>query len=542
MFLRGKVCRGLLVVLLFNVMIFYATLRQAQDERGRKKKKSQYKKIIDEYKKIKLEDVCLENKNIKKDEFLFGVTTSSYQVEGPGGATDKKYNQWLDAVGQTVEMEVDGKKEHKVIQDPLNACEHWERYKEDIALIKNLGCNTYRFSISWGKLMPKENTYSKEVLDHYEDVCKELQKNNIKPIITLYHYAHPIWFEKKGAFEKEENIKDFVDYGIKVFERLNKYNPIWFTINTFNGVSLHSYYVGTKPPFKKDMGLALKVLKHVLDAHVAFYRKAKAQKDKKTKKSIDSMIGIYKIVFPIEKYRSWQLWDNVGISFASKINGEAIYDFFTKGELKISLGIPALYIKDSIFYENKEAIGALDCVGLNYYSGAYMSNFKVLSRKKNIPTKSKLLTIYPEGFYTALHEVNDCLAKPLNVPIYVTENGVATDNSEHRDVFYRSHLQMLSEAMKEGVDVRSYIVWSLMDNFNWTEGYGLNFGLYAVDKKTQKRTLKEGTQFLVDVIKKHNEKEIKPEIGVVDKKSQDTGVTVPQILCCDTTLSKTIIP
>jgi len=500
MALQNKICRGLFFILLCNFGIFYA--------KKAKKTVSKHQSTIDEYKKIQGKDICLENKNIKKDQFLFGVATSSYQVEGPLGATEKNYTQWLDIVGKKVEVEIDNKKETKIIPDPLRACEHWERYKEDIQLIKNLGCNTYRFSISWSKVEPKEGKFNDKALNHYEDVCKELQKNNIRPIITLYHYAHPVWFEKKGAFEKEDNVACFVNYGIKVFEKLNKYNPIWFTINTFTGASFHSYYMGTKPPFKSDMGLALTVLKNVLEAHVAFYRKAKDQKNPSTKKPIESTIGIYKAIFPVEKYRSWQFWDNIGVSFVDKLNNKSIYDFFKKGKLNITLGIPALYIKNSIAHENKKAIGALDCVGLNYYSGGYMSNFKILPRKKKIPTQSSLLTIYPEGFYTSLLQIHECLAKPLSIPMYVTENGIATENSEHRDVFFRSHLQMLSKAMKEGVDVRGYVVWSLMDNFDWLEGYNLNYGLYAVDRKTQERTLKAGTEFFVDVIKKHNAKDV----------------------------------
>jgi len=320
----------------------------------------------------------------------------------------------------------------------------------------------------------------------------------------LYHYTHPIWFEKKGAFEKEENISHFVDYAIKVFERLNKYNPMWATINTFTGASLQSYYMGTKPPFKKDMGLALEVLKNILEAHVRFYRTAKNLKNPVTKKPIISTIGIYKSMFVVEKYRSWQFWDNIGISFVEKLNNESIYDFFTTGKLNISLGIPALFIKNSISHENKDAIGAADWVGCNYYSGGLMSNFGIKSHKENIPTQSSLLSIYPEGFYTALHSINDGLAKPLSIPIYVTENGIPTNNEEHRDVFYRSHLQIVSKVIQEGMDIRGYVVWTLMDNFDWLEGYNFNFGLYAVDRKTQKRTLKDGATFYVDVIKHHN--------------------------------------
>lgn len=494
---------------------------------------AKYQKFVDEYKKIKIEDIILENKNIKNSDFLFGLGTSSYQVEGDDGASEEVYCQWKAVIGKKVEIEVGDKKEYKVISDPGVACEHWKRYKEDIKLVKNFGCNAYRFSISWGKVAPKPGEFNKKAIDHYEDVCKELKKQGIRPIITLYHYAHPMWFENKGAFEKEENIKYFVDYCMMMFERLNKYNPIWFTINTFTGTSLHAYYMGTKPPFKKDMGLALKVLKNLLQAHVEFYRKAK-----KCEKESASTIGIYKIIFPIDKYRSWQIWDSVGVSFVDKINNSSIYDFFTKGILDINIGIPVLGMKNSIKYKNKEAIGAADCVGLNYYTGAYMSNFKVVPRADGIPTQSSLATVYPDGFYDALKQVDSRLAKKLKIPIYVTENGIATNNSHYRDVYYRSHFNALSKAMKEGVDVRGYMVWALMDSFDWMEGYDFEYGVYSVDRKTQERTLKPGTEFLFDVIKSHNKVENK---DLVSKKAGSikeplSGESICNKVCCDTKL------
>lgn len=466
-----------------------------------------YAELIKEYKKIKKSDITFENKRLKKGEFLLGMGTSSYQVEGSDGAETEQYCQWQMFNGKAVEMEVDNRKEMKVIQDPGSACEHWKRYKEDIKLLKNSGCNAYRFSVSWGKIVPKEGVFSEKALAHYEDVCKELKRNGIRPVITLYHYAYPVWFENIGAFTKEENVKHFVDFGLKVFERLNKYDPIWFPINCFEGC-LHAYYMGTKAPFKKDMNLALKVLKNVLNAYVDFYRKAK-EKAKSLKQ--ESQIGIYKIVFPMDKYRSWQVWDGIGVSYVEKLNNDCIYDFFTKGVLDVSVGISVIGVKGSVHCKNPQAVGAFDCLGLNYYTGAYISNFKVLPRV-GIPTQSSLATIYPEGFAVAIDQINKKLAQKFNVPIYVTENGIPTGNDDYRDVFYRTHLKELSKALNNGVDIRGYIVWAFLDSFDWLEAYDFTYGVYAVDRKTQKRTLKKGSEFLVDVFKSYT------GYGLKDKK------------------------
>jgi Beta-glucosidase/6-phospho-beta-glucosidase/beta-galactosidase len=204
-----------------------------------------------------------------------------------------------------------------------------------------------------------------------------------------------------------------------------------------------------------------------------------------------------------------------------------VYEFFTKGVLDICVGIPVLGVKNTIKYKNKQAIGAADCIGLNYYSGAYMSNFKVLPRADGIPTQSTLATVYPEGFYAALKQVDSKLAKKLGIPIYITENGIATGNAEYRDAFYRSHLNVLSKAMQEGVDVRGYIVWALMDCFDWMEGYDFEYGVYSVDRKTQERKLKPGTEFLTGVIDTHKNK------VPVSQKSSVKKVNYSAANCCD---------
>lgn len=494
--------------------------KKAPATKRAKAREEKYQVLIDEYKKIKPEEIKIDNKNMKAGEkFLWGAGTSSYQVEGHDGATEKMYCHWQTYIGKKITIDVDGKKEDKEITDPGVACQHWKRYKEDIKLLKDLGLNTYRFSLSWGKIMPKEGEFNEAALKHYEDVCKELKKNGIKPIITIMHYAYPVWFADKGAFEKEENVKYFVDFGLKVFERLNKYNPIWFTINTFIGSSMHPYYMGTKAPFKKDMGIALKVLKNLLQAHVEFYRKAK--EIAKTNKQ-KSKIGFYHIIFPIEKYSSWQFWDGIGVDFVEKINNKSVYKFFTDGVLDINIGISILGLKHSIKYINKDAIGAFDCVGLNYYTGAYMSNFNVLPRKECIPMQGTLATIYPEGFYRALTEIDREIAKKFGVPIYVTENGIPTNNPDHRDVYYRTHIRELSRAIKDGVDVRGYVIFALLDGFDWMEGYDFNYGLYAVDMVTQKRTLKKGTEFITQVINCNK----KDKINIIDSIKIDT---VPKI-------------
>ena len=441
-------------------------------------------------------EVLSFNNEKMQDNFLWGVATSAYQVEGDDGAKVVPYNQWQRC--EEKEIKIAGENCRPVPHISGKACEHWTRYKEDIQTLKKLGFNSFRISISWGKVEPQEGVFNQNALEHYENVCKEMAQNGIKPVVTLHHYTHPCWFEDKGGFEKEENIGHFVCFCEKIFERLKKYVHLWFTFNTFVGFAMAGYSQGLKPPFKKDMALAMEVLKNLLEAHVRVYDKFKGI-DKNTK------VGIYKNIFHLDSWNMFNPLDLLFSSLGNHISNNLIYNFFKTGVFNI--WIPK---KVSMHYENKNAIGALDFIGLNYYSGAFVRNFKIIPRPECIPTANARYTIYPEGFYRALLQVSDKLAKPIQkiknqtIPIYVTENGIAALQDSDRDIFYKRYLFALSKAMQEGVDVRGYITWSLMDNYEWASGYKIKYGICEVDFDTQERKLKNGTQFLIDVINTGN--------------------------------------
>jgi len=198
-------------------------------------------------------------------DFLWGTGTSAYQVEG-----DCTNNNWSELENQTKE---DGtpflpKKSGK-------ACDHWNRYKEDIQLMKNIGLDAYRFSIEWSKVEPEEGKFDEAALQHYADVCDELQRQGIEPVVGLHHYTDPIWFVQKGGFEKEENIENYVTFAQKVFEKLKDKARIWITFNSPDAYAIKGYMQAMMPPFKKDWQLMGLVFKNVLEAHVRTYQALK---------------------------------------------------------------------------------------------------------------------------------------------------------------------------------------------------------------------------------------------------------------------------
>jgi len=414
-----------------------------------------------------------------KQPFLWGAATSAQQVEGD--CTNNSWHVW--------EQSVDENGKNRVEQTAGIACDHWNRYKQDIQLLKQIGANSYRFSIEWSKIEPQEGKFDQEALQHYKDVCEELRRNNIRACINLHHYTDPIWFINKGGFEKKENVAHFVDFAKRMIEELNQENTMWFTFNSPDGYATKGWLIGTTYPGKKDMQLCGQVYAHMLEAHVHIYRDVKKTKP-------NTQLGILKNMLQCDPWNPYNPLDILACSMATKITDTGFFNFFTTGVFELQ--IPT---KANVTHKNKDAIGALDFIGINYYCHGYMKNFKITRDPKETPTDSDLYTIYPEGLYRAIKEVSKKIAEPLKIPMYITENGIATTDDNKREEFLQKYLYALSKAIKDGYDVRGYIHWSLMDNYEWGQ-YKHKYGIFNVDFSSPNltRTLKRGSQFYVDTI------------------------------------------
>ncbi len=358
--------------------------------------------------------------------------------------------------------------------------------------MKSFGLNAYRFSIDWGKIFPSATQINDKELDRYENFCKKLIANGIKPVITLYHYSEPQWFYHLGGFEKKENIEHFVRFSQIIFERLHKYVHLWLTFNAPEGIALQGWLTGSKPPVKKDMALAVHVLHNILEAHVQVY-----QRLKQLPGGDQSRIGILKNIMQLDKWNIANPLDHLACYMGNKLQNEPIYNFFTTGDFDVYIPFKVNYHATNEYIKNGGKTH--DFVGLNYYCHNYMNNFKTIREPNEnieIHTNNSKYTIYGEGLYRAINELSDRMAKPLNIPIYVTENGIGTDNDEHRTLQSQRYLYALARAIQDGHDVRGYIHWSLIDNYEWGQ-YSKHYGLYAVDRSTPAltRTLKEGAKY-----------------------------------------------
>lgn len=409
-------------------------------------------------------------------QFLWGTATSAHQVEG------NCTNNW--SIWENPQTIHDGSLSG-------NACDHWNLYQDDIRCMKKLGVNAYRFSIEWSKIEPEEGVFDSDALAHYQKVCAALIHANITPMITLHHFTHPVWFEKKGGFEKQENNAYFVRFCTVVFNALQDKVPFWCTINEPNTYAFQSYFTGMFAPGVKNIQRAVIVLKNMLDAHVQVYH---------TLKKIDShaQVGIAYNITQFKPYRRWDPLLRIVCALAEHCFNTLALQFLTNGEMVYT--IPCVF---NVSHTNKNAPTSLDFFGLNYYSYIKL-DWQLDAKNPLVPryTNNEIMTdlpypIFPEGFYDAIQKVS-C----LNVPIYITENGIADAVDDRRELFIKRYLYVLSHAIKNGYDIRGYFYWSLMDNFEWCEGFQPRFGLYQVDYRSQKRMLRPSAQTLIHIIER----------------------------------------
>lgn len=417
------------------------------------------------------------------DDFIWGTASAAHQVEGNN--ENSNFAWW--------EKQTDGNGVPRVKNGDRSivACDHYNRYPGDIRLMKALGTDAYRFSVSWSKIMPTETTVDTSVLDHYAAVCDSLIAHGIKPVITLHHFTHPIWFMEKGGFTEAANIDDFLAFAELVFARLSDKVAYWCTFNEPGVYVIAAYFNGNFPPGLNDPEKAAAAYKNMITAHVRLYDRLKA-----TPEGRAAVIGIVKNFQHFDPMNEFGLLDWTIARMIDASFNESFLEAFRSGRFKFAF--PTLVKVDELI---EGAAGKLDFIGLNYYSHNaidFSLNLDKALELKLYPGETPTdmdYTIYPEGIYRAVKR-----ASTLEVPIIVTENGIADSVDDRRALFIERYIYAVHRAMEEGADVRGYFYWSLMDNFEWDLGYGMRFGLYQVDFDTQERTLREGSKKFVEIV------------------------------------------
>ena len=447
-------------------------------------------------------------KHLNLNTLLLGAAGAAHQVES--GNVDTQWNlfeaQEQDENGNWIAPVVNGqpvKLDGNVVCPVGLGCDAQNHEDEDIALMKEFGLNSYRLSIAWEKIYPQPGVINQEEVARYRRFFKKLVDNNIRPVVTLYHYAEPQWFYELGGFEKTQNIKHFVEFCTTVYKEFHSEVYLWFTFNAPEGIALQGWLTGAKPPAKKDMKLAVQVLHNILEAHVAVYRAIKALPEIGSK----SQVGILKNILQLDPWNIFNPLDHLACMFGNRLQNESVYNFLTTGDYSVSIPGKVSYTATNDYIKNGGK--CLDFIGLNYYSHNYMKNFKTIAQPNHEiepATRNERYTVYGEGLYRAIQELSNRIAKPLQVPIYITENGVPTTNDEQgnalRTLHNQRYLYGMARAIQEGHDVRGYIHWALMDNYEWGS-YRKFYGLHHVDRSTPelKRTIKDGARYYQSIAK-----------------------------------------
>jgi beta-glucosidase len=393
--------------------------------------------------------------NFPKD-FLWGAATSSHQVEG---GTDNNWSEWEKSNAERLASEAENKwqswqkdkfPEMFLLENYISgrACDHYNRYEEDFDLIKTGGHNAYRFSIEWSRIEPKEGKFDEKEIEHYRQVLLALKKRGIVPFVTLWHWTNPLWLENNSqGCHRSQFPFYFSRYARYVAEQLGDLVEFWITLNEPTSVIGSGFVTGVWPPGRKNYFAAWRLYGIFARAHNLAYQEIHAV-------SISAKVGFANILQSFEAYRENHWFDK-------------------------------LMMRAGIYIANKKllkaTLGHNDFLTVQYY---FHNRFK-FPRKIHLgdkPISDLNWEIFPRGIYYILNWI-----KKYNLPIYITENGLADADDNQREQFIRDHLFWIHQAISEGADVRGYFHWSLMDNFEWDKGFWPRFGLIGIDYETLER-------------------------------------------------------
>jgi beta-glucosidase len=385
--------------------------------------------------------------------FLFGASVSGHQVEG--GNTNSDWWWWEHQPG-TPCLEPSG-----------DACDFYHRYREDIALQGDLGFNAFRFGIEWSRIEPAEGEFSRAALEHYRRVLASCHEHRILPILTFHHFTLPLWLHELGGFASDRFPELFERYCDRASEALGDLIGYACTINEPQGLGLAGYVLGINPPGRKgDAEGARRATENLLEAH----RRGRAAIRRHTK----APVGIA-LALPDLQYEDGAQPGESGFELESRISDR----YLELAREDDYIGVQT-YTRLRIGPEGPRGPG---------------HEWSDLSRPlvETDHTTQMGYEYYPQALGGAIRRAWNSTG---GIPILVTENGIATANDEKRIGFMETAMRETQACIAEGIDVRGYIYWSLMDNFEWAFGYKPTFGLIGVDRKTLARRPKPSAYWL----------------------------------------------
>jgi beta-glucosidase len=375
--------------------------------------------------------------------FRWGTATAAHQIEG--GNWNNDWWEWEHTPGSgTAEPSGD-------------ACDSWNRWADDVALCASLGFDNFRFSIEWSRIEPEEGEWSPAAIDHYRRLCSALLDAGVDPVVTFHHFTTPRWVAAKGGWASPDVVERFASFCGRAAAELGPLMRRACTINEPSMVSTGGYLAGGFPPGVRDVATRRRVNGIFVDAHraaVAAIRNA-----------CDAPIGI-----------------TLAMSAYEAVDG---------GESK----------RDQIRLRMEDEFLAAtegdDFVGVQCYSRTRVGPDGALGPEAGVPLTQMGYEFWPQSLEATLRRAWEVTRG--EVPLLVTENGIGTEDDTQRIEYVRGALEGVLRCLDDGLDVRGYTYWSLLDNFEWGLGYRPKFGLCAVDRTTFTRTPKPSAQWLAQV-------------------------------------------
>lgn len=417
---------------------------------------------------------------IAKD-FMIGAATAAHQVEGNNIHSD----YWLQE-----------NMPHTSFLEPSGiACDHYNRYKEDIKMMADAGLNAYRFSIEWARIEPEEGLFDENEINHYEDVINTCLSYNVKPIVTLMHFTSPAWLIKKAGWTSVSTVEYFRRYVSYVIDKLGSKLEFVCTINEANmGLQL----AAISKRFKLMAEQAAKKADGTVQVGMNFEKMMENMKYAAMENA-----QIFGTPDPKIFVSSRDLNDDEIVIKAHLAAREEIKKLYPNIKVGLTLSLHDLqdvgggekYIKEAWNEEFSHYLPYIkddDFLGVQNYTRTLYGENGQLPAPEGAELTQMNYEYYPEALGNVIRKVNE----EYKGVIIVTENGVAIDDDERRVNFINKAIEGIKKCLNEGIKINGYFYWSLMDNFEWQKGYSQKFGLVAVDRTSMERTAKKSLYYL----------------------------------------------
>ena len=369
------------------------------------------------------------------DGFLWGAATAAHQIEG-----NNVHSDWWRAEQAGLLPHASG-----------TACDSWNCWPDDVRLLRELGLNAYRMSVEWARIEPRRGEVDQTALDTYRRQLEALRQAGIEPMVTLHHFTSPQWLADLGGWGNAEVVPRFADYVERVAREFGDVVRWWITINEPSILAFKAYIEGSWPPHQPwNLRGYVRLLRHAARAHAHARRAILAHRS-------DSLVSMAFAMWPMQPVRPWSPIDQAMARLG---------DWLWQGRIL------------------KRSLAWLDWIGLNYYSRTWVGWPWPAAPLGSGERTDFGWEIYPPGLYAVLRRVGR-----FGKPIVITENGIADADDRRRAAYIVAHLRELQRAIADGVDVRGYMHWTLLDNFEWAEGFTQRFGL-----ATRERQLRPSAQ------------------------------------------------